>query len=141
MNCALACSAAYAAILREELAAAGVSLPVYAELAPPHATPDRIVCWADGVEEIVPKQCNYKLTCTVAAELDSATHSDADASALFAAAMAAVERAFGRCGKGAQLDAYGCAATVLDCICTPQPAEYADGRWRCAAGARIYLQF
>lgn len=141
MNCALSFIAALAAILREELAAAGIPLPVYAEIAPPHNTPDRIVCWADSVEEIVPKQFNYKLACTVAAELDAATHDEAAAYALSESAMAAVSRAFARCRKATVLDAYGCDATVLDCIGTPQPAEYSDGRWRCVAGARIYLQF
>ena len=133
---------ALAELIRAELKAeGGCALPVFPEIAPPHNTPDRIRCWADSCEAIIPRQFNYKFTVTVCAELDGAAHDEQKAAAMFTHAMGAVQRAFDRHTKGAELDAYGCAATVIDCYAEPQPIQFDDGRRRCVVSARVYLQF
>lgn len=142
MNFAPAYINALAAIIREEQGTSPAPLPVFAEIAPPHNTPDRIRCWADSCESIIPGNYTYKLTVTVCAELDGAAHDEREAAALFAPAMEAVRRAFTlRCAEGTELDAHGCAATVLECVPEPQPVQVDDGRWRCVCTARVYLQF
>lgn len=117
-------------------------MPVYAEIEPAQNDQARIRVWADSVEEIVPKQFNYKISGTVCAEIMGEAMDESAATAALGQAITAAERVLLSMKKGDMLDDAGCAATLLDdVVATPQPVAFDDGRWRVVMAFRAYLQY
>ncbi len=134
---------------REALAASpheGVAaLPVWGELQDAHEPVDAMLVSVEHCEELVPGNHTYKVEMSVAVQVRAASHDAAAGEALLKAAQDAVELvllgADGVPWRGRELDALGCAATVLDLFYGLKPLSVLDGMVRYAFEVRLYVQF